>query len=408
MKTAFRNKRSLSPILANISLAVLGVGIALGLMELFLRTYPGLVPPVIRTNPPVRRFQALQDQTYDIMLSSGDLKYWMRGSIEPIPIDKDRVVARVHLTTDEYGFRNSPPEKATYGIAAVGDSYTFGHNVATPWPQKLAEYTGIDVLNLGEGDTGPQAQLAVLRKYGLKKHPQWVIMAYFEGNDLHDVETYDQASPFILARLGNYILGQGLQAWQEGREDKSHRTVTPVYRYPITLTINDTDLEMAFVSSYMAWLSVSRDVLESSRNYSIATRAILQARDLSEAARSRFMLVYLPSKEHLYLPYISAPDIVERVFTDVSKLEPGAAEFLQFTNQTATLELARQHMDDQAQLLADFSAENHIHFLNLTPYFQKEVNAGKELYYPFDTHWNQRGQDLAAQSIANYLEQYMR
>jgi hypothetical protein len=318
------------------------------------------------------------------------------------------VVARVHLTTDEYGFRNSPPEKATYGIVAVGDSYTFGHNVAAPWPQRLAEHTGIDVLNLGEGDTGPQAQVDVLRTYGLKKQPQWVIMAYFEGNDLHDVETYAQASPLILARFGNYILGQGIEVWHKWGEDRSDPTVTPVYRYPITLTINETDLEMAFVSSYISWLSVSREVIESSRNYSIATRSILQAQDLSEAAGSRFLLVYLPSKEHLYLPHLSDADIVKRVFTGVRTIELGATQFLQNANQTATLELTRQHMNDQAQLLADFAAQNHIQFLDLTPYFQKEASGGIELYYPFDTHWNQQGQDLAAERIANYVEQYMR
>jgi hypothetical protein len=408
MKKPFSNKRSSRPFLGNIALVMLGVGVALGLMELLLRTFPSLVPPLVRTNPPVRRVQAFRDETYDVRQSDGDLYFWMRGSIVPLPIDEDRVVARVHLTTDEYGFRNSPPEKATYGIVAVGDSYTFGHNVASPWPQRLAEYTGIDVLNLGEGDTGPQAQLDVLRKYGLKKQPQWVIMSYFEGNDLHDVETYDQANPFILTRLGKYILGQSIEALQKKGQDGKQTTVTSVYRYPITVKINDTDLEMAFVSSYVAWLSVSRDVIESSMNYRIATRSILRARELSEAVGARFLLVYLPSKEHLYLPYLNDADIVERVFTNVPTLEPNEAELLQFTNQTATPELARRHMDDQANLLADFAAENHIHFLNLTPYFQEEASAGTELYYPFDTHWNQRGQDLAAQRIAKYFEQYIR
>jgi hypothetical protein len=119
-------------------------------------------------------------------------------------------------------------------------------------------------------------------------------------------------------------------------------------------------------------------------------------------------LVYLPSKEHLYLPHLSDDDIVKRVFTGVRTIELGATQFLQNANQTATLELTRQHINDQAQLLADFAAQNHIQFLDLTPYFQKEASGGIELYYPFDTHWNQQGQDLAAERIANYVEQYMR
>src|SRR6266508_925999 len=376
MKKPFSIKRGFRSFLGNFALAIFGVGIALGLMELLLRTYPSLVPPLVRTNPPVRRFQAFRDETYDVKQSDGDLYFWMRGSIVPLPIDKDRVVAQVHLMTDAYGFRNCPPEKATYGIVAVGDSYTFGHNVASPWPQRLAEYTGIDVLNLGEGDTGPQAQLDTLRKYGLKKRPQWVIMAYFEGNDLHDVGTYDKANPFIFTRLGKYILVQSIKAWHEWRQDGAHTTVDPVYRYPITVTINGADLEIAFVSSYVTWLSVSRDVIESSRNYRIATNTILRARELSEAAGARFLLVYLPSKEHLYLPYLNDADILARVFTDVPTLELDEAGFLRFADETATAELTRQRMDDQAKLLVDFAAENQIRFLDLTPHFQGEAGAG--------------------------------
>jgi hypothetical protein len=65
----------------------------------------------------------------------------------------------------------------------------------------------------------------------------------------------------------------------------------------------------------------------------------------------------------------------------------------------------QQHSDDQARLIADFAAENQIRLLDLTPIFQEEAGKGVELYYPFDTHWNQLGHDLAAGSIDKYIEQ---
>jgi SGNH hydrolase-like domain, acetyltransferase AlgX len=61
-------------------------------------------------------------------------------------------------------------------------------------------------------------------------------------------------------------------------------------------------------------------------------------------------------------------------------------------------------MDDQANLLAEFAAEQDISFLDLTSYFQKEADAGAELYYPYDTHWNQIGHDLAAEAIARFMK----
>ncbi|MCI0731148.1 MAG: hypothetical protein L0332_31095 [Chloroflexi bacterium] len=121
-------------------------------------------------------------------------------------------------------------------------------------------------------------------------------------------------------------------------------------------------------------------------------------------AEARFLLVYVPSKAHVYLPSLKDAETLARVFTDVPTLELDEAGFLQFTNQTATAELTRQHMDDQAHLLADFAAEHNMLYLDLTSTFQEEAGAGAELYYPFDTHWNQRGHDLAAQTMVQYIE----
>jgi hypothetical protein len=132
---------------------------------------------------------------------------------------------------------------------------------------------------------------------------------------------------------------------------------------------------------------------------------ILQMQALSESAGANFLLVYVPSKSHIYLPYLNDPDIIAQVFSDVPVIELDDTGFLQFTDGRATPELVQQHMDDQARLLTDFAAQNHIHFLNLTPIFQEEAGMGAELYYPFDTHWNQLGHDLAAVSVNDYLEE---
>jgi hypothetical protein len=307
------------------------------------------------------------------------------------------------MVTDANGFRNAPPEKATYDIVALGDSFTRASGVAVPWPQKLAEFTGMDVLNLGDVGLGPQDELEVLRRFGLTKHPQWVIMAYFEGNDLYDVGSYEQANPFILFRFGRYVLDQSMEAWHARKSGGVNAEVAPTYQYPITVTINDRDLEMAFFSYYIAWLSTDRATIEDSQNFRFAQETILQAQELCEAQGARFLLVYVPSKEHVYLPYLKDADTLARVFTDVPTVGLDGAGFLQFTNKRATPELTSQHMDDQAELLADFAAEHRILYLDLTSIYQEEAGQGAELYYSFDTHSNQSGQDLVAAAIDEYI-----
>ena len=407
MKEQHGKKRAFVPVLGNVVLVFLGLAIALGLVEMLMRTFPNWVPPEVRVNPPARRVRAFIDETYDLRQSDGDLYHYMRGNIVPLSPDQDPVVAHVHMTTDANGFRNPPPEKATYAIVALGDSFTRASGVATPWPQKLAEHTGSDVLNLGDVGFGPQDELKVLRQYGLKKQPQWVIMAYFEGNDLYDAASYEQANPFIIFRFGRYILGRGVEAWQERRSGGAQAAAIPTYRYPITITINQKELEMVFFSSYISWLSLSGEAIEASQNYRLVRETILQVEELSEAAEANFLLVYVPSKSHVYLPYLNDPETAAQVFTDVPVIELDDTGFLQFGNKTATRELVRQHMDDQAILLADFAAEQHISFLDLTSTFQKEAGTGAELYYPFDTHWNQLGHNLAAETISEYIKEML-
>ena len=404
MKTRHRSSSRLSSGLGNVALATLGVGVALGMMELLLRSFPNWIPGGVRVSPPVRRVNALVDETYEVRLSDGDLFHWMRGAIAPLAPDQDTVVAQVHMVTDAHGFRNSPPEQATYDIVALGDSFTRASGVATPWPQRLSEWTGMDVLNLADVGAGPQQELEFLRQFGMNKHPQWVILAYFGANDLYDAAAYEQAGPWILPRLGRYLLTGGREAWLESTPSSAQTVVESGYRYPITMRIDGTDLEIAFFSAYVSWLSVSGEVMESSRGFRTVRDTILTAQELSEEVNARLLLVYIPSKEHVYLPYLEDVETVKRVFADVPTLALDEAGFLQFTNAPATLELTLQHMDDQANLLADFADDQDIAFLNLTSTFQEQAGTGVELYYPFDTHWNQQGHDLAAQTIASYME----
>jgi hypothetical protein len=407
MKEQHGRKRAFVPVLGNVLLLFLGLAMALGLVEMLMRAFPNWVPLEVRVNPPARRIKAFIDETYDLRQSDGDLYHYMRGHIVPVSPDKDPVVAHIHMITDANGFRNSPPEKATYGIVALGDSFTRASGVASPWTQKLAEQTEMDVLNLGDVGFGPQDELKVLQQYGLKKQPQWVILAYFEGNDLYDAASYEQANPFILFRFGRYMLNRSVEGWQEKRSDGAQAAVAPTYRYPITLTINQKQIEMVFFSSYISWLSLNKEAIAASQNYRLVTETILQVQELSETVGANLLLVYVPSKSHVYLPYLDDPDTITQVFIDVPRLELDDAGFIQFTDQIATPELTREHMDDQARLLADFAVENQIHFLDLTPIFQAEAGTGAELYYPFDTHWNQLGHDLAASAISKYLEEWL-
>ena len=56
----------------------------------------------------------------------------------------------------------------------------------------LARLLGCKVANLGQSAYGPQQELAVLKRFGTSLRPRLCIWTFYGGNDLDDVERYEQ------------------------------------------------------------------------------------------------------------------------------------------------------------------------------------------------------------------------
>lgn len=85
---------------------------------------------------------------------------------------------------DEKGFRN-PTLPDPVVVAAIGDSHTFGVNVAREeaWPAHLEDLSGERVYNLGVGSYDVY-RYAVLFDLALELEPDWIIVALYPANDL--------------------------------------------------------------------------------------------------------------------------------------------------------------------------------------------------------------------------------
>src|SRR5436853_550888 len=82
-------------------------------------------------------------------------------------------------------------------LAGLAAMYLFGWGVTASElvTSRLASDLRRPVVNLGQSWYGPQQELEVLRRFGLPLHPRTCVWAFFEGNDLQDVERYEQALP---------------------------------------------------------------------------------------------------------------------------------------------------------------------------------------------------------------------
>jgi len=88
---------------------------------------------------------------------------------------------------DDAGFRNSEL-KSIANLVALGDSHTFGFNVASEdsWPQQLARMLNKTVYNFGVGGYGI-LQYQFLMNEAIKMKPEHIVLGLYLPNDLGDV-----------------------------------------------------------------------------------------------------------------------------------------------------------------------------------------------------------------------------
>jgi hypothetical protein len=432
--------------LAKMILVVMSIGLAFGVFEFFLRHNPALIPDVVRPHlpgggrflrsdlifdKPIQvgfRYRPLQEYSVEYRESDGYLYrlYRHQGNrIKPIQPEQDPVlVAGARITTDGNGFFNKPPLRERYDLVAGGDSFTANSGVANPWPIVLERLSGLSVLNLGMPAYSPQAEVEAVKLYGLAKQPSWIIVSYFEGNDFTDAHTYeirrrsglswpeyDQISAglyrsCVALQTIRYVIPDLVNRVLPDPQPQSHESEKPdaVYQYPLTIHLGLQEINLVFSDYFLSLLTAVEDDIEASQNYRLVSQAFLDLKRESQMANAQLLIVYIPCKEHVYLPLIHDTRLWRQALDGVHSIKIGLDGYLATDmQQMATVKRVQAHMDDQRDVIGEFARRNGIRFLDLTRDFQLRAAQGEELYYMADDHWSQDGHVLAAQLIADYI-----
>jgi len=281
-------------------------------------------------------------------------------------------------------------------VFALGDSFVFGYATDQDriWTSLLGAALGTHVYNLGIADTGPTAQLLLLehllRTQKDSLHVDQLLWMIFEGNDLENESGPSQPAP---GRSADWpIDGTMLQALLSlpGRMNSQsilrkalHGELTATLR-TVTAARDSHYLVDGVRLSYPLYHSKQwgyrlfnwRTVERATRPLSYVLehpgrprldRAFAEMRELSEAHGFDVLVIAVPSAARLY----------------------GAA-FDEFPQPTAepyfadyVISLARREGFATADLVR-----------GMQPFAASEL-----LYYRDDTHWNARGNEVAAQLI---------
>ena len=153
-------------------------------------------------------------------------------------------------------------------------------------------------------------------------------------------------------------------------------------------------------------MSADYSTMAKSDEFAAIKQSLVDMKQQVEAQGGRFLLVYVPSKEHVYWSRIWDPtdvnNILERSVT--VKLSEGDHGHFEWEPKYLSYDTFNANHNAQEKLLTDFAQANGMEFLNLTPTFWEQGIKHGELYQYADPHWNQAGNDLAAQTIADYLK----
>ncbi|MBN1139242.1 MAG: hypothetical protein JXM73_21885 [Anaerolineae bacterium] len=313
--------------------------------------------------------------------------------------------------TDEMGFPNSQDEwRDAYDLIITGDSFV-NRTAPQTWIELLESQTDTKALILGASSWSTLNEVEAVKMYGLDKDPKWVLVMFFEGNDLLNTaqyvekrdsglswKEYDmQGVPFYRRLLTFHMLTYWL--------DKPRQAAPARYRYPVTASTEAGPVDLVFKDIHLLPLSAGYETLARSDEFAAVTQALIELQALCQAQGARLLLVYVPAKEHVYWSRIWDPvdvnNILERTVT--VKLSEGDRGKLEYDPVYLSFEVFSQNHNAQERLFADMAQEKGIAFLNLTPVFwAKSIELG-ETYHYADPHWNQLGNQLAASAIAEYI-----
>lgn len=332
--------------------------------------------------------------------------------------------------TDAEGFRNAAV-RDRFEIAALGDSFTDAMTMAgeASWPSRLEESLGVAVQNYGTAGFGPQQELMVLKEIVAPHRPRTVVLAFFAGNDIFDAEAFDAFQRSggaikrpqtgwrikdVVSRADSWFVVSALRAARrslashQGTVNAAEPEPAPPIEPPgasaaafdngwFDLPVAGRRLRWAFMPPYLNTLNFSRDDLAARDGWRLTSNAIKEMRTVSRSFGADFVVMFVPFKSQVYLPLVDRAlprDQIKSAFHfDLERYGGKVDADRMFANRLA-----------QNDLMKRLCAESGIPFLDLTPALAARVATGENVYFPDESHLNEAGEALVAETLAAFLK----
>lgn len=383
-------------------------------LELALRLAPGAIPlgvlkefePALRAKIASRRKLQTKENTIPMQRDDGGpptgMWIYKGGAEVTYDFDEAGIVRTVRM--DAQGFCNPDPdayEAPAFEVIALGDSFTWCTTVAPEdaWPSIFSRLTGLSTYNLGLPGCGLYEYLQILRHYGLKKSPRYVVMDVYEGNDFRDAVRFyafrpdseeEEEGPCVFgwtllcngyyalrsSAIGRHSYAYNLIAASVWRGVHSARKGNIDFRYEIrfpdgeVVPFNRDNVDRDEVSH-------AKRLAEGKPGLEVFDAALQEFVDLARASDFIPIVAYTPSAYTAYDAFVRFADPeITSIMRSYSKRQ-------------------RAYFDGRARELG-------YRFLDLTPALQRAAASDDHvlLYFATNVHLTQRGHRVVARELA--------
>lgn len=381
-------------VLIRLGLVVGSLGFTFLMIAFVINIFPELLPAELREDPLDQRI-ANDEYRFVFTDEDGDTFRVQAGQVRPP--EENRILEDFTRRYGADGFRIPAMPADEYAIIALGDSFTEGGQV--PWVDVLAQELETPVRNLGWPGIGPLDYARIMDEFGQDNH-DWVLIGYFEGNDLGNIQ-----SAFQREQEDRNILFEIAERAGETVSDNEPEIVLDPngnYLYPLRHTVGDQTFELAYISDYIWWLNGDADAYRQSRNLELLREALADIQ--ADAGSACVGLVYIPNKGHIYFQYSDPAGNQIYVLQNGKSLRLQSDGWLGFDGlEVVDYGTLMDNIDNQRDVVRELTGQVGLHFIDLTPAFQAAASGGEQNYYIYDSHWSQAGHNLAGETVADYI-----
>lgn len=289
-----------------------------------------------------------------------------------------------------------------FRILGIGDSFAvnlrhLGKNYHNILNNKLADVYGptkVEVINTGIAATGPGYYWNTLSEYGDLIKPDLVLVGFFLGNDFFELK-------FNKINIGLFIreprdLQKRLWGYLRLKNFWLYQFITKKTTIMADFRKRDKEVKAGKVKHRGSFSKAKFLTIEKARLWFFEKhnrKALIKVWNRD----SEVILNFKKWCDQRNL------ELVVAIFPDQLQVEPGLLKEI-----LTTYNIPPDNVDLEYPniLLANYFKQHNIHYVDLLKQFQNKAKT-KKLYLYRDTHWNEAGNELAANIIFDYLEKNM-